>query len=191
MIGEDILEVASWGDYTLNGISAAEMPNMLSAHPVSYTFSNSNKEHAFEVDLSGDSKIVIKSFKDMLSVKFLEATTSHYENSLGLMGTFPSGTKVARDGKIVLEDPNDFAQEWQVMSDEPKLFQRVRLPQHPEKCVMPTPGVKAHRRRLGEATVTREAAEKACANWKEDEKDACIFDVLATGDLEFAQAGGF
>lgn len=187
-IGNDILEVGSWGDYFLNGVSAAEVPNKLSRFPVSYAAGYDQKEHALEIDLDGKSKIVVKSFKDMLSVMFLDATKSDFGNSVGLMGSFSDGSKIARDGKSVLNDVNAFAQEWQVLADEPKLFQTIRLPQHPEKCIMPE--VKKTQRRLG-ASIAREAAEKACAHWKEDEKEACVYDVLATGDLETARAGAF
>ena len=47
-------------------------------------------------------------------------------------------------------------------------------------------------RRLGEAKITQEEAETACAhlgNKDSAEKAACVFDVLATGDLDIAQAG--
>ena len=35
------------------------------------------------------------------------------------------------------------------------------------------------------------AAEKACAKWAAEKKDACIHDVMAVGDLEVAEAGAF
>ena len=78
---------------------------------------------------------------------------------------------------------------------EPKLFQVAnRSPQYPEKCRLPKKLTAAEqrnlRRRLGEA-ITREEAEKACDSWIPEEKEDCIYDVMATNDLELAQAGGY
>jgi len=36
--------------------------------------------------------------------------------------------------------------------------------------------------------VTKEEAEKACAKVAASDRKACIFDVMATGDLEMAEA---
>ena len=108
-----------------------------------------------------------------------------------MLGDFDTGRLLARDGRTVVKDRNDIAKEWQVREDEPMLFQSIQYPQHPQECVLPTePTRKKESRRLGES-VARAAAAKACAQWREDEKDLCIKDVLATGDLELAQAGSF
>jgi hypothetical protein len=44
------------------------------------------------------------------------------------------------------------------------------------------------RRRLSNSSVTELAAEKAYVDWGEG-KDACVLDVIATGDLEMAAPG--
>jgi len=85
-------------------------------------------------------------------------------------------------------DPIAFATEWQVLQDEPKLFMINRYPQHPMECVMPDPK-KMKGRRLGES-IAIEAAEKACDHWG-DQKDQCVYDVIAANDLELAEAGAF
>ena len=92
---------------------------------------------------------------------------------------------LGRDGTTILNDPNEFGQEWQVRTDEPKLFQNSeRSPQYPQQCVLPD--VKSVGRRLGHS-VALKAAEEACAHWTKNKKE-CIFDVMATGDLEVALA---
>ena len=195
-IGDKILEVSSYGDYLLNGIVGADMPNKLSDSVVNY-YKHSNHEHIFQVILSEqyNTTIEVSSFKSMLSIKFMNATEVHFGKSAGLMGEFGTGKKYARDGVTVLKDMDMFGQEWQVLDSEPKLFETTnRAPQHPQKCLMPEVSIDVQStlrgRRLGES-ITKEAAQKVCADWKEDERDACIFDVIATGDLEMAQAGGF
>ena len=55
-----------------------------------------------------------------------------------MMGDFETGYMLARDGVTVLEDPNEFGMEWQVLDTEPKLFQNPeRFPQYPDNCVLP------------------------------------------------------
>jgi hypothetical protein len=80
-----------------------------------------------------------------------------------------------------MEDVNEYGQEWQVRDSEPTLFQTVRFPQHPEVCTMPSPRVVSQlRHRLSESS-----AEEL------EGKDDCVFDVMATSDLEMAMAGSY
>jgi len=112
------------------------------------------------------------------------AATDVFKGSLGLLGDWETGKKLARDGKTELDDATTFALEWQVRGDEPMLFQETRFPQFPQTC---TPPKKMPTNRLGMDKVKREA-EEACAHWKEDKED-CIFDVIATRDVLVAEEG--
>ena len=74
------------------------------------------------------------------------------------------------------------------------LFRAIRSPQAPtEQCRLPADAAKEslRGRRLGENSVSRDAAEQACAHLGGESKDACIFDVMAVGDLDIAQMGAF
>ena len=98
---------------------------------------------------------------------------------------------LARDGATILEDANDFGQEWQVHGNEPMLFHSLGDGVHyPQVCVMPNTaiGMAEKRRRLGESMITEEDAFIACAHADEENRDACVFDVLATNDKELAGA---
>ena len=55
---------------------------------------------------------------------------------------------------------------------------------------MPSNDASAERRRLGE-TVYLEAAVAACEAVDAIHKENCVYDVVATGDLEIAHAGVF
>lgn len=193
-IGPDVLQVSSYGDYMLNGISQASLPNNLSGFTVNHT-QVSDIKHRYVVDLgnsgNSDEMILIETFKDWVSVKVQHLDGPHFKDSTGMMGKFHTGTKLARDGVTVLADSNAFGQEWQVLNSEPTLFQTVREPQYPEKCIMPDESTSQLRRRLGEHSVTKEAAELACAHLNGAKMEACIYDVMATGDLDMAQAGAF
>lgn len=89
-----------------------------------------------------------------------------------------------RDGSRILTDAYEIAAEWQVGNarDDPVLFIVAREPVYPAKCLMP---VESSERRLRVSPKLREAAESACEHWGSN-SDSCVFDVLATGNMELA-----
>ncbi|CAB9528378.1 expressed unknown protein [Seminavis robusta] len=187
---EDVLEVASWGNYMLGGIQNAELPGLLAdKYPVIYT-RVSDKEHRFTIQLDDDEtdgeKVVMTVFKDLVSIKIENSSYESFGSSRGLLGDFLTGAFAARNGTFIpSDDPTSFAESWQVQEDEPKLFQDSKQhPQHPAQCIRPDPAAKDSRR-LGES-VAREAAIAACSHW--EHQDACVYDVMATGDLDLAEA---
>ena len=184
-IGDEVMTVASWGEYFLNGVSRAELPALMSGFPVTHTKVN-DKVHFFVVQIDDHHNVTFSTFKDFVNVRL----NVNLEDSAGLMGDYITGASLARDGKTILEDANSFGQEWQVLESEPKLFQTNRSPQAPQRCLLPDEKAKAEsRRRLGE-NFAHQAAEEACSkNWAVGKNiKACIHDVLATRDLEVALA---
>jgi hypothetical protein len=190
-IGSDLLEVESKGVYWWNGEMNASLPAEFSGFAFSHT-QPTDKQHVFEIHVGGRERIKLKTYKDFVSVLIEQGKSEHFLDSVGLMGDFTMGHMIARDGKTVIDDANTFGQEWQVLDTEPSLFHTVRLPQHPNVCTMPTPMHASQlRRRLSESSSADQlAAEKACEHWGEG-KDACVFDVLTTGDLEMAVVGAY
>ena len=79
---------------------------------------------------------------------------------------------------------------FQVLPADGMLFHDVQEPQFPKLCKEPKdPNGKRRRRRLGEDTVTEEDAEAACAHIKDpDDRKDCIYDVLATQDVDMVGA---
>jgi hypothetical protein len=188
-MGEDTLEVGSQGVYFLNGVASADLSSELSGFEFSHT-QPIEHQHVFEVHLGGQQRIKMKTYKDFVAVSIEQGNKKRFGDSVGLMGDY-EGNMRARDGTTVIEDPNAFGQEWQVLPTEPKLFQEDCLPQHPQTCTLPSPVAKSQvRRRLSEASNLAEAAEVACAQWGEG-MESCVYDVLATGDLGMAQAGSY
>lgn len=194
-IGDDLLEVGSWGDYSINGIGGG-IPearqggyslgtvgglNIIHTHP-------DEKNHNFEIILGHGEVLTFAVFKDLVSIRFKGASNQHFQTALGLMGDF-SGNKVARDGKTVMTDSNEFGQEWQVQPEEGMLF--VTEPA-PGKCKLPSKSATAARTRaLRSSEVDKETAQKACANHKGEAFEACVVDVQLTGDVAIANAGGY
>jgi hypothetical protein len=195
-IGDDVLEVASHGVYHLNGEKGADMPSTISGFPVSYTSkkgSSGYQHHYFDVDMGGNRHILIKEYKEWVSVSITGDQEKNLGDSLGLMGSFGEGAMLGRDGETVIgtkSSPNMFGQEWQVRDTDPMLFQTIRHPQYPVECTMPDPTTLAKSRFLRASKITVFEAEEACANSGPD-MDTCIFDVMATGDLDMAGAGAF
>jgi hypothetical protein len=113
--------------------------------------------------------------------------TDFFKGSLGLLGEWETGRRMARDGVTELKhDVTEYALEWQVRDHEPMLFQEARFPQYPTQC---TPPAKMVANKLGLSNMQKEA-EKACSHWKEDVED-CIFDVIATRDVLVAAEGHY
>jgi cysteine-rich repeat protein len=187
-IGTDILEVESQGVYYLNGEYGADLPNKFSGFAFSHT-QPTDKQHVFELYLGGRERIKLKTYDDFVSVLIEQGQIEHFGDSVGLMGDFGKGRMLARDGKTVLNNPNDFGQEWQVLATEPSLFQTPFLPQDKQVCRLPPP-MKASQLRRRLSSVDELAAEKACEHWGEGKAD-CVFDVMTTGDLDMAMVGSY
>lgn len=186
-IGEDILEVSSWGDWSLNGVSfsnALSAPLSIAGYPVYHRQLN-KKKNVFDIVVDSGN-ITVDNFKDFVNIKI----RTPLPGSKGLLGDFYTGDSLARDGETVIEDPNAFGQEWQVLDSEPNLFQTNRAPQFPNKCILPSES-KKEARRLGDHGVSEEAAKLACAKFQGSTFESCVHDVMATGDLEVADAGAY
>jgi len=200
-IGDETLEVTSWGEYAINRIGAValnshgggsvrrgDVVSTLGGYPIFHT-KKDDKMNVFEVMLPHNQTIVISNLKDLVSVKINHASRQYFGNAVGLLGNF-HGTMLARDGVTDLhDDSNAMGQEWQVRDTDPMLFRSARAPQFPAKCRLPDVAEK-EARRLGEG-ISEEAAEIACAHVKGEAQAfaACVYDVTATNDLD--QAGAY
>lgn len=194
-IGSDVLEISSFGSYLLNGVNGADLEEHERAQLGAFQFIHepeSKKIHHYSIDV-GDHKIKVKTVKDFVSLTLDHANIGDYFDSVGMLGRYGTGELLGRDGKtrFTLENINEFGQEWQILADEPKLFENTeRAPQHPATCRLPHPSASVNRR-LVDGAVSEEEAEKACEGWKDGYKDKCVYDVLATNDLDLAQGGAY
>jgi hypothetical protein len=207
-IGNDTLEIMG-GDmrrYWINGVfgsSGKEFPIKIGGYTVDYEKKavGPSKQRIYTVDLGRSDKIVMKTYKDFVSVDIKAVSDELFVDSVGLMGSYTTGDKLARDGETVLSDPIAFGQEWQVLMEEPKLFHSLEGPQQPlQQCEMPAARRLKNKgkKRLGQpevlaeqptgVVITHAAAEAACAYAQVEDRDVCIFDVLATNDVEMAGA---
>lgn len=191
-LGDDILEVTGYGTYALNGVQHTPLTKnrdgkvMAGKFPVYHDPIN-KKTHEFTINLGGEEKIVVRTFKDLVSVTVVNARTKHFNHSGGMMGSFHTGAVTSRDGMNILTDPIEMAREWQVRDTETMLFTDAHGPQYPQKCVMPA---KKEGPRLGK-TIALIAAQEACSHWPKETMALCVDDVMKTGDVEVAEGERF
>jgi len=189
----DIKNKGDIGQSTVNGYPMTL--KVLNAYQRSY-----NIELRNAADGGGEigTVIQIKTWKDFVRVDIMNPTDTLFNGSGGLMGSYPSGDTVGRDGNTIINDIQQFGQEWQVLASEPKIFHlKNDGPQQPESmCV--SPSASSMRRGLAESMVSVKDAEVACMqlggtnnNYREDEFDLCVFDVMATGDMSIASGGAY
>jgi len=186
-IGNDILEIEGLADfsasYWINYEHMGELTD-LAGFPMML---NENQDR-YTIDLDSvypGEKIQIKTFKEFVGVKIIGATESSFGDSIGISGDFHTGNTYARDGFTVLNDFTQLGNEWQVLPSDGHLFHELSLPQYPQKCILPENPQGERKRRLGESTVSEEQAEQACAGLKDEfSRKGCIYDVLATQDLD-------
>lgn len=180
-IGKDILEVQSGGEHVWNGPAGEKVSlggyEMKHSHPY------------FRIELGKSQSILIKNHK-MISVSVNNPRYETFGDSVGLFGDFRTGQKLARDGKTVIENPNDFGTEWQVRDSEPMLFSHAEGPQFPsQKCLLPNPKVAMESRKGRRLRgMSRGVAEEACTDVDPNDFDFCVGDVLATNNLEIVAA---
>lgn len=144
----------------------------------------SKRQKNFRLMLGNGDTISMQTFNDFVRVD-VKAKSYNFDGSIGLMGKFPSGNKLSRDGHL-LSNTDIFGKEWQVLDSEPMLFHMSEAPQHPSACMMPTAASEDTKRRLGESKISQEDAEVACSRVSIGERENCVFDVLATNSLDMA-----
>merc|ERR1712232_217974 len=108
------------------------------------------------IEINEEERIKIKTWNDFVSVDIFggRSNSGSFDGSLGLMGSFPEGITLARDGTTILDDMNVFGQEWQVLPSEGQLFHSVEGPQAPERCIIPSSS--EMRRRLDQSDISKE-----------------------------------
>jgi hypothetical protein len=69
------------------------------------------------------------------------------------------------------------------------LFQTVRAPQYPDKCILPSFEAKQNRHpQLRERTFSQKDAEEACRRARDfHDRERCVYDLLAMNDLDMAE----
>jgi len=188
-IGSEILEVAGKWNFRINGIQTSEPPAIFAGFPIeklNATKYCKRKDGCpnvlmFKIDLGFHGDIVLTCWKDIVGTS-ISASKIGFPGAVGLAGKWGVSGMFSRDG-TKLENSDEFGREWQVRDTEPRLFHENREPQYPTSC---RPPPKLTSRRFEADSLFYKEAQDACSHRSEDDREMCLFDVLATGDLEFA-----
>eukprot|EP00980_Cylindrotheca_fusiformis_P020143 scaffold7212_cov165-Cylindrotheca_fusiformis.AAC.3 len=153
---------------------------------------NSPLKTMFEIDLHSKypgQKIIIGAYKEFVRIDFHNGSEESYGNVVGLLGNFKTGATLSRDGEKVIDNFTELGQEWQVRPTDSMLFHDIFDPQFPKRCIEPEDPQGERRRRLEESSLSEEEAEAACASVKDPiDRKNCIYDILATQDLDMVGA---
>jgi hypothetical protein len=172
-IGDDVFEIEGSSDpsemdevhYWINLEYKGELTT-LGGFPVTIEKKTTLHKTLFEIDLTSKYpgvKIVLATYKEFVSVDFVNSNEQAFGNAVGLFGDFKSGKTFARDGITVLDDFTELGHEWQVLPTEVMIFHDISEPQFPQMCIDPEDPRGERRRRLDESSVTEEQAEASCA----------------------------
>ncbi|CAJ1934982.1 unnamed protein product [Cylindrotheca closterium] len=160
--------------------------------PLKILPANKGSKRFIQIDLSSKypgAMIEMQLWKEFVKVDFINPTAEAFGNTVGMLGEFKTGKTLARDGATVVDDFHALGNEWQVVPTELMLFHQTEHPQFPSKCIEPEDPRGDRRRRLEESSVNVEDAEKACSALTDelDRKD-CVYDIIATQDMDMAGA---
>lgn len=143
--------------------------------------SEDKKRRKALIHLTNGEQVMLKAFGEFIRVDVTHVNGENWIGALGMMGRFPDGNHVGRDGMTVIEDVNDFGMEWQVKGNDPILFHEAGGVKSPGKCALPDNKMhsKMIKRRLGSG-MARSKAEEACSDITiKEEFDDCVADVIA------------
>ena len=127
-IGDDILEVSSYGEYSFNGVASALVdegavsPTLggrssplahIGGYPIHHRWVDKKHfKHVIDVVLDPTVNVTITNVKQLVGVSINHASEKHFGTVEGLMGNF-NGELLARNGVLDMKyDVNSFAQEW-------------------------------------------------------------------------------
>jgi len=186
-IGDDVMEVGNQGKHYINGVlQTVGATQDLARFKVSSSRAAKKPRHVYKIHLGGKMEIVMREYKDWITVSVLHPSHADFKDSVGLMGSFDEGVWLGRDGISVHKNIDEYGQDWQVREVDGFLFQTPSA--YPERCNLPaTTDKKIRLRRLEESSVTREEAWSACeAHRMPEEIEDCVNDVQISGDLDMA-----
>lgn len=197
-IGDDTLEVKAITErktvWWLNGIQNAELDSAtVSGYPISHYVAKQTTmdSHRFNVDLGGGLRMMFKTHKNLINVRFWESSPQGaLSGSIGLLGDRATGAMLRRNLEEHTEDADAFGNEWQVKGSDFNLFHDLGDgPHHPQGCSMIDPIEKEEegrlRRRLSTA-ISDDEAQAVCSNVADADQANCIFDVVTLNDVDMA-----
>ena len=97
-----------------------DLDKKIGGYPIHFKNASEKQKSFILTGLPQGVGISVETFNDFVRVNIRASNKKHFEGAMGLMGAFPSGNLVARDGNTVKENTDAFGQEWQVLANEDK-----------------------------------------------------------------------
>ena len=169
----DILEVYKNKTILING-NETILDSLEGMYPIDID------TYGVTVTMSGSQFIKFIYFYDSILVR-IDGHGSDFYNSQGMAGTWNRLGLIGRNGTTTFTNTTQYAVEWEVNPSlgDPVLFSSPTEHSCNEKPINepPTP-----------SAAELESAEEACDSIaSDDDREACIFDVLITGDINVTQ----
>jgi hypothetical protein len=184
-VGEVILQM-DLDKFFVNGVEFNDdaLPMKTSQFSISEAFVQ-DEWRVYVAELNDKSRITFKVLKEFMTVA-VSGSVHDFEHSVGLLGDFHFGKPYDRKGNRVY-DFHEYGLEWQVLEEEPKLFMDAREPQLPHaQCQFPDTPRPSRRLKSTQDPALFEKAQAVCAD--KEHYDACLDDVMYTGELALAHA---
>ena len=107
------MEISGFAEYFFNGVDAADIPMIIGPMSFTYEALSNQKTHFYTLATEDDkTKIVVRTHKDLVSVKIERGESARFADSRGILGDFTYGTMVGRNGTVI-EDPISYSMDWQ------------------------------------------------------------------------------
>lgn len=192
--GDQVFEAGKGGEYILNGQSNPPLEQLLgSDFTISLSKGRNEAQNIITIYVNRNTQIDIRERNGWMRVRIeTGAPAQDFAASAGLMGSFPDGAHLGRDGVTEFASVDEFGVEWQVKEPLDGLLFQDPSP-FPDKCELLSEATSVLRgRRLAESSISYHDAAKACIKWStfgDDSMDECISDVLISEDLGTADLG--
>jgi len=185
-IDDNVLEFHGKEKLYMNGEEVNKAPAFLGEYPIEHLDSsiicenrNCADAEINKIDFGKDGFAVVIMWKGHLNVN-MYASDDGFSDGVGVLGLRKTPGMFDRHGTPMF-NTTLYTEDWQVRDWEPQLFKEARYPKYPNRCISP-PEMPARKMEDGFLRL----AEEACAKASDGEKNVCIFDVLATRDIEMA-----
>jgi hypothetical protein len=197
-IGTAVLWVGPGGKHSINNVpqQIGQTQAMIVSDELQYSITSSVTKRGrfvFKIHIGNEQQgnkeeIILRQYNNWITVNIMNPTETDFQSSYGLLGRFPDGALLGRDGSSIHANYIDFGSDWVIDSEKADRLLSQPNP-FPGKCHLASlEKVRIGRRRLEQSLVSVEEAQKACAHWG-DQVDNCVSDVLLLGDLTLAEDG--
>ena len=182
-IGDHVLELGPHGTRVLNGVggdSRSHQPplTLFAGLPVDHKRIATRDANLYTIHLEDHCRLMIRDMRGWYRVHFEGARAKDFRHATGLMGSFGTGTWLARDGRTIMDESSidNFGMEWQVKEELDGLLFSTPSP-FPDKCELRQPfGTGTWLARDGRTIMDESSIDNFGMEWQvKEELDGLLF----------------